>query len=196
MDTCKSVRTVVRYGVVKVLVLCGLEPLGLAPGFGLSALPLGTPIVYPKILGLSTPFQKVFPDFLGFYVLYILFNWSLCDMYTLYTPQEIAENIKNLAKAQHIVVKDMLDILDIGKNSIYTMRAGSYPRIDTLAKIAAYLHTSSMRSYTAVPSRSRPETISSPRSSAQVHTTKSAQAYAPVQAQAYACVCACMRFIL
>ena len=63
-------------------------------------------------------------------------------MYTLYTPQEIAENIKNLAKTQHIVVKDMLDILDIGKNSIYTMRAGSYPRADTLAKIAAYLHTS------------------------------------------------------
>ena len=60
-------------------------------------------------------------------------------MYTLYTPQEIAENIKNLAKAQHIVVKDMLDI---GKNSIYTMRAGSYPRADTLAKIAAYLRTS------------------------------------------------------
>lgn len=43
-----------------------------------------------------------------------------------------------------------------------------------------------MRSYTAVPSRSRPETIS-PRNSAQVHTTKSAQAYA--QACVYMRVC-------
>ncbi len=114
-------------------------------------------------------------------------------MYTLYTPQEIAENIKNLAKAQHIVVKDMLDILDIGKNSIYTMRAGSYPRADTLAKIAAYLHTSvDALIYRGTEPEQAGDDQQPTEQRALVHTTKSAQA----QACVYMRVCVRVCFIL
>lgn len=58
------------------------------------------------------------------------------------SPLELSENIKKAAKTQNIVVKSMLSALHIQPNLINQMAKGSYPRADTLAKIAAYLHTS------------------------------------------------------
>lgn len=57
----------------------------------------------------------------------------------LLSPAEIAENIKTAAKAQHIAVIDLLETQHIGRNLLNEMQKGRYPRIDTLAKIAAGL---------------------------------------------------------
>lgn len=60
-------------------------------------------------------------------------------LYTLLSPAEIAENIKAAAKTQNIVVKSLLETQHIGRNLLNEMQKGRYPRIDTLAKIAAGL---------------------------------------------------------
>lgn len=60
-------------------------------------------------------------------------------MCTLLTSAEIAENIKKQAKAQHIVIKSLLESQHIGRNIINEMYKGRYPRIDTIARIAAGL---------------------------------------------------------
>lgn len=60
-------------------------------------------------------------------------------MYTLLSPAQIAENIMKRCKARNIGVKEYCKTLNIGVNTVYHMRDGHYPRIDTLFKIASGL---------------------------------------------------------
>lgn len=56
------------------------------------------------------------------------------------TSAEIAANIRERAKAQNIAVTIMLNTLHIGENRLRDMEIrGTFPRIDTLAKIAEFL---------------------------------------------------------
>lgn len=58
----------------------------------------------------------------------------------LLSPAEIAENIKTAAKAQHIAVIELLKAQHIAVNTVQKMAAyGLWPRLDTMAKIAAGL---------------------------------------------------------
>lgn len=56
----------------------------------------------------------------------------------MYNSQNVAKRIKELAKTENIAIKDMLSDLDLGINAISTMR-NSFPKSDTLARIADYL---------------------------------------------------------
>lgn len=60
----------------------------------------------------------------------------------LYTSAEIAERIKAASKAKGVQVKDVLEQSGMTKNALGTMRAGSFPKSDNLAKIAAALDCS------------------------------------------------------
>lgn len=61
-------------------------------------------------------------------------------MYILLSPAEIAENVKKTAKAQNIAVIDLLRSQHIAVNTVQKMAAyGLWPRLDTMAKIAAGL---------------------------------------------------------
>ena len=97
---------------------------------------LGT-IIIQKFLEVKG-FSK---SFWIFQVLYKIIFKDLCKMTNkeLLSPMLIADNIRERAKTQHIVLKDMLTTLHINKNTIATMRGGHYPRIDTLDKIAKFL---------------------------------------------------------
>lgn len=55
------------------------------------------------------------------------------------TPEEIAQNIKVRTIYSGKTQKEMFSTLNIGVNLLRDMRKGSYPRIDTLYKIANYL---------------------------------------------------------
>lgn len=58
---------------------------------------------------------------------------------TFCTPAEIAQNIKIYTIYSGKTQKEMFSTLNIGVNLLRDMRKGSYPRIDTLYKIANYL---------------------------------------------------------
>ena len=61
-------------------------------------------------------------------------------MYILLEPVQIAENIFERCKAQNISVKELCKTLHICINTVYDIRnRGSYPRVDTLYKIASGL---------------------------------------------------------
>lgn len=61
-------------------------------------------------------------------------------MYILLSPDQIAENILERCKIQDIAVKELCRAQGIAVNTVYTMRdRGSYPRFDTLFKIASGL---------------------------------------------------------
>lgn len=61
-------------------------------------------------------------------------------MYILYSPEQIAENIIERCKSQNIAVKDLCKAQHVGVNVVYEIRnRKSYPRIDTLFKIASGL---------------------------------------------------------
>ena len=55
------------------------------------------------------------------------------------SPGEIAENIRSRTISCGKTQKDMFNTLHISVNTLGTMRDGSYPRIDTLLKIADFL---------------------------------------------------------
>lgn len=86
-------------------------------------------ILYPKILGLSIVFPKIF----GFYGVFFI----------MYESRDIAERIKLTAKAQQVKIKTMLEECQLSKNTLSSMLSGgSLPKSDTLAKIADYLDVS------------------------------------------------------
>ena len=61
-------------------------------------------------------------------------------MYILLEPAKIAENILACCKAQHISAKDLCKTIGIGINTVYDIKnRGSYPRVDTLFKLASGL---------------------------------------------------------
>jgi DNA-binding Xre family transcriptional regulator len=59
----------------------------------------------------------------------------------MYSSQNIANNIKFLVAQKHVTIKDMTEQLNMSQNSIQSMKT-SYPRTDTLIKIADYLNCS------------------------------------------------------
>lgn len=61
---------------------------------------------------------------------------------TLYNSLNVAETIKIRAKAQNIVIKDMLSELELGSNTMSNMRHGRAIASDSLARIADYLDCS------------------------------------------------------
>ena len=56
----------------------------------------------------------------------------------MYNSQSIANRIKDLAKNENITIKIMLSDLDLGINALSSMKS-SFPKSDTLARIADYL---------------------------------------------------------
>ena len=61
----------------------------------------------------------------------------------MYNSQIVAIRIKNLAKINKIIIKDMLDECGLSKNALSSMNAGgSMPKSENLAKIADYLNCS------------------------------------------------------
>lgn len=61
-------------------------------------------------------------------------------MYILLSPAQIVENILERCKLQNIAVNDLCKTQDIAENTVYNMRRrNSYPRFDTLFKIASGL---------------------------------------------------------
>ena len=60
----------------------------------------------------------------------------------LYNSLNIAEMIKMRAKAQNVIIKDMLISLELGSNTISNMRHGRAIASDSLARIADYLDCS------------------------------------------------------
>ena len=57
----------------------------------------------------------------------------------VYDSQGIAERINLLLKTKKLSQKIMLEECGLNKNTIFTMRRGSIPKADSLAKIADYL---------------------------------------------------------
>ena len=60
-------------------------------------------------------------------------------MKVLLIPAQIAENVLVRCKEMNIGAKEFCKSLGIGINTVYHMKAGSYPRVDTLFKIASGL---------------------------------------------------------
>lgn len=61
-------------------------------------------------------------------------------MYKLLEPEQIAENIMQRCKLQKTSARKLCLELHIGVNTVYDIKnRGSYPRIDTLFKIASGL---------------------------------------------------------
>lgn len=59
------------------------------------------------------------------------------------SPQEIANTIKELAKAKKITIGKMLSDCELGVNTISSMQAGGFfPRLESINKIADYLDVS------------------------------------------------------
>lgn len=63
-------------------------------------------------------------------------------MLQICTPQELADNIRTAAQRRNVTIADMLRTLQIGHNLITKITNGAYPRLDTIAKIAAFLECS------------------------------------------------------
>ncbi len=60
----------------------------------------------------------------------------------MYNSLSIAEMIKNRSKSQGISIKDMLEELNLGSNTMSHMRHGRVIASDSLARIADYLDCS------------------------------------------------------
>lgn len=60
----------------------------------------------------------------------------------MYESAEIAKNIKKVARAKKLQLKDMLVAADLGRNTMSNMYHGSMIGADSLAKIADYLDCS------------------------------------------------------
>ena len=61
----------------------------------------------------------------------------------MYDSQEVAFTIKQLAKNRNVKIKKMLADCELSINTLSTMQAGgSYPRMETIVKIAEYLNCS------------------------------------------------------
>ena len=60
----------------------------------------------------------------------------------LYDPLAVAEKIKDTAKKNGIVIKEMLIVLNLGSNTISNLRHGKALSFDSLARIADYLDCS------------------------------------------------------
>lgn len=61
----------------------------------------------------------------------------------MYTPQQTANLIKQLAKERDVTVSKMLIDCTINKDALYTMQSKNFfPRIETITKIADYLGVS------------------------------------------------------
>lgn len=60
----------------------------------------------------------------------------------MYESPKVAERIKQTAKAKGVQLKDMLAALDLNKNTLSNMYAGSMLSGDSLARIADYLNCS------------------------------------------------------
>ena len=57
----------------------------------------------------------------------------------MYESHNIATNIKTVAKAHKVVIKDMLSELGLGSNTMSAMYHGKMLASDSLARIADYL---------------------------------------------------------
>ena len=61
---------------------------------------------------------------------------------SLYNSHNIAIIVKNRAKIQNVVIKDMLAELNLGSNTMSAMYHGKMIAADSLARIADYLDCS------------------------------------------------------
>lgn len=59
----------------------------------------------------------------------------------MYIPSNIANNIKFIAKSKNVTIKQMLEDIGLGFNTMANMKT-SIPKADNLAKIADYLNVS------------------------------------------------------
>lgn len=59
----------------------------------------------------------------------------------MYNSSAIAQKIKDLAKEKHISISDMLQKIELGRNTMANFKT-SMPKADNLAKIADYLDCS------------------------------------------------------
>ena len=59
----------------------------------------------------------------------------------MYNSIEIAERIREISRIKNIVIKDMLNEIGLGKNTLMNFKT-SMPKADTLARIADYLQCS------------------------------------------------------
>ena len=80
-------------------------------------------------------------EFFGVSVDYLVGNTTQKEP-VLYISPNVANKIKNLAKARGIVLKDMLSDLQMGSNTFSHMLHGKAVAFDTLARIADYLDCS------------------------------------------------------
>lgn len=60
----------------------------------------------------------------------------------MYESAKVAENIKSMAKARRIQLKDLLSTLSLNKNTMSNMYSGSMLKGDSLARIADCLDCS------------------------------------------------------
>lgn len=61
----------------------------------------------------------------------------------MYNSHDIALRIKQYAKEKHVVLKEMLNVCELSKNTLSSMLSGgSTPKSENLAKIADYLDCS------------------------------------------------------
>lgn len=59
----------------------------------------------------------------------------------MYNSNDVAERIREIAKLKNIIIKDMLNEIGLGKNTLMNFK-NSMPKADNLAKIADYLDCS------------------------------------------------------
>lgn len=57
----------------------------------------------------------------------------------MFTSAQVADRIKAFAKSKGLQVKDVLEKSDMSRTALGSMRAGSMPKADNLAKIAEQL---------------------------------------------------------
>lgn len=60
----------------------------------------------------------------------------------MYTPQEIKNNIKSVAKTKSVKTGTMLNDLGYNKNALSTMESGHMPELLKICEIADYLNCS------------------------------------------------------
>ena len=60
----------------------------------------------------------------------------------IYNAVDIAQNINKSCKNKGITAKDMLEVLNLGKNTMSHMLHGRAPSVITIARIADYLNVS------------------------------------------------------
>ena len=76
-------------------------------------------------------FQRIIPKSLGCYTLHRL------EVLFMFTSSQIADRIKEAAHAKGVLVKDLLVVCKLSKNTLSTMKSGgSFPRLEAITAMA------------------------------------------------------------